>query len=567
MKFFRLSLPLVFVALTLAACEPVEHPEFSQLSQNPLEDVLPPDIMPIVFLSGSDYEMGFQYGQQVGDMIERRKDAFWASSLQTSTREDLDHDLRAIQLYAKEFTPEAIDEMKGIADGATEAGYDVSYADLLLLNSWLPDRESHPFPPAAEGEVVPTKGCSVCSAWGTATKTGQLIGMDTYDEGDALFQLILVAFPDEGNNFISGAHAGEIGDHFLMNNRGLYVGNSGGDDYYREIDADYGLSWSLSLPHLVRFANNAIEARDMVLPWHINIPENFHFVDIHGNAFVVEKTSAIQAVRESGDFGEEDFMFSTNNYLIDEMKVVNQSDFVGEHGGYGGATAAPRNMLLWDMLHNYRGQIDVEFMKMILRFPGDGPPYPPADGWETKVLRPSNGRVAVVVPDDGNEGVVHVCTGPAGRVIPPTNDSWGGRPAYPYIDGTHTFFTLTLAASPREVVVEAKRVAKERISTAYATFMGLTYTDVGYGPLKDLYVLANKEYYQGENFFNSGLLSSGQEANFFFARAATAYTRAQAHASQLYEALVPPPTSPSDLGLLAFGGAWARWETKVGRTR
>ena len=171
------------------------------------------------------------------------------------------------------------------------------------------------------------------------------------------------------------------------------------------------------------------------------------------------------------------------------------------------------------------------------------------------------------MPDDGNEGVVHVCTGPAGRVIPATIDPRGQRSTYPYIDGTHTFFTLTLAASPREVVVEAKLAAKERIAAAYAAFMGMNYTDVGYEPLHDLYILSNKEYYQGDNFFNRGRLSSGPEANFYFARAATAYTRAQAHASQLMEALVPPPTSPSDLGLLAFGDAWASWETKVGRTR
>ena len=66
----------------------------SLLAQNPLEDVLPPDIMPIVVLSGSDYEMGYQYGQQAGHLIERRKDAYWASSLQTLSREQVEHQQR-----------------------------------------------------------------------------------------------------------------------------------------------------------------------------------------------------------------------------------------------------------------------------------------------------------------------------------------------------------------------------------------------------------------------------------------------------------------------------------------
>jgi hypothetical protein len=388
--------------------------------------------------------------------------------------------------------------------------------------------------------------------------------MDIWDdEGDAVYQLIIVAFPDEGNNYISGAHAGDIGSHFLMNNKGLFVGNSGGDSNRAE-DRDFGLSWSLSLPHLVRYANTAVEARDMLLPWHIDCPENFHFADVHGSAFVVEKTPVIQGVRKPGDFGEKDFLFSTNNYFIEEMRVTTQSDFVGEHGGYSaGSSAISRNMQLWDMLHNYHGHVDAEFMKMILRFPGDGPPYPPAGGWKTKVLRPTNSRVAVVAPDDGDEGVVYVCTGPAGRVIPAAKRP----PAYPFINGTHTFFRLTLAASPGEVVAEAKTAAANDIASAYAAFMRMNYTDVGYAPLKDLYDLANKEYYQGNNFYNQGVLSSGHDANFNLAKAATAYTRAQAHAQQLYEALNPPPTSPSDLGLRPFGGDWATWETKVGRKR
>ncbi len=539
----------------------------SLLAQSSLEDVLPPDIMPVVVLSGSDYEMGFQYGQQAGHLIERLKDAEWASALQRMSREEMDHEIKAIQYFIKKFAPEAIDQIRGIADGATAAGYAVSYSDVLLLNCRLPNPESASYPAEAEKEAVPPKGCSVCSAWGSASKDGRLIGMDTHDIGDALYQLVIVAFPDEGNHYICGAQAGEIGDHFLMNNKGLFVGNSGGGGSPRAEDTDYGLSWSVSLPHLVRFSNNAVEARDMLLPWKINIPENFHFVDIKGNAFVVEKTSAIQCVRKSGDFEEKDFLFSTNNYLTEKMRVTKEGEFIGQHGGYGVMTAIPRNMLLWDMLHNYHGHVDASFIKMILRFPGDGPPHPPSGGWETKVLRPSNSRVAVVLPDDGDKGMVHICTGPAGRVIPATVNPRGRRSTYPYINGTHTFYRLTLAAGPKEVVVEAQKAAKEDIATAYAELMDMNYTDTGYAPLNDLYALANREYYQGNNFYSKALLSSGHEANFYFSKATTAFTRSQAHAMQLYEALVPAPTSPSDLGLKPFGGDWATWETKVGQAK
>ena len=42
------------------------------------EEFLPPGILPVVILSGSDYEMGYQYGQQVGPYLEKEKEAKWA---------------------------------------------------------------------------------------------------------------------------------------------------------------------------------------------------------------------------------------------------------------------------------------------------------------------------------------------------------------------------------------------------------------------------------------------------------------------------------------------------------
>ena len=537
-------------------------------SETKAKDVLPPGILPVVILSGSDYEMGYQYGQQVGPYLEKEKEATWASTLQTFSREKVLQMLKGNQFYIKKYTPENIEIMKGIADGATATGFQLSYTDVLLLNCTLPDPKSSTFPPGAEKDPLPIKRCSVSSAWGSATTDGRLIGMDTLDSGEAAYGVIIMAFPDKGNNYICGAQAGEIGDHFLMNNRGFFLGNSGGGGSSRDVDTNYGLSWSCSLTHIVRFANSANEARDMLLPWQINIPENFHFVDVNGGAYVVEKTAAVQSVRKSGDFGERDFLYSTNNYLNKEMMPTKKGGFIKQHGGYG-AYAAPRNLMLWDMLHNYHSHIDVEFMKMMLRFPGDAPPNPPEGGWDAKVCRPSNSWVSVLLPDDGDEGVAYICTGPAGRVIHSSTASNGEkmRSSYPYIKGTHTFYKLTLAANPKDAVKAAQKAAGVNIAAAYKKLMYLNFTDTGYAVLDELYSQANAEYYQGKINFNKALLASGNEYFYHLAKAATAFTKSQAHAQQVYEALVPAPTSPSDLGLKPFGGEWATWETEVGKVK
>jgi len=217
-------------------------------------------------------------------------------------------------------------------------------------------------------------------------------------------------------------------------------------------------------------------------------------------------------------------------------------------------------------LSNYRGEVDVEFVKMMLRFPGAPPPYPPENGWDAKICRPSNSWVSVLLPNDGDKGLVHICTGPAGRVIHSSTASNGEemRSSYPYIKGTHTFFKLNLAGSPKAVAQAAKKAASNGSATAYKELMYLNFTDQGYAALDDMYSLANAEYYSGSNALNKAAVTSGNEALAYYAKAVTAFSRSQAHAMQVYEALEPAPTSPTDLGLQPFGGNWAKWETMVG---
>jgi hypothetical protein len=45
------------------------------------------------------------------------------------SREETERQLRAIQYYAKKYTPEALVQITGIVDGAAAAGFDVSFAD------------------------------------------------------------------------------------------------------------------------------------------------------------------------------------------------------------------------------------------------------------------------------------------------------------------------------------------------------------------------------------------------------------------------------------------------------
>jgi hypothetical protein len=110
---------------------------------------------------------------------------------------------------------------------------------------------------------------------------------------------------------------------------------------------------------------------------------------------------------------------------------------------------------------------------------------------------------------------------------------------------------------------EARQQAKQSISEAYRERMHLNITDSGYAALETVYGLANAEYYAGRDALHQARLSSGNQTSAWLSLAVTFFTRCQAHAAQVKEALVPPPTSPSDLGLRPFGGDWAEWETRI----
>lgn len=514
--------------------------------------VLPPSIIPVVFLSGSDYQMGFQYGQQAGQYIEMIKEASWVEVLQEQSREEVLNSLKRFRYYIDKYTPEAIEQIKGMVDGSKAAGYEISFGDVLVINC-VPKKMPQNTLLTNKKEEPPLEECSVFAAWGSSTKDGRLVFGDSKD---SVFnhQVVIVAFPDKGNNYMTGVRAGELSEHFAMNNRGVFIG-TGKNPSKRDIDLGYGLPKPCFIQHMLRFARDATEAKDIFLPWEFPSPTNFIIADIQGNAYVVERTAAIKPVRKSGDHGEIDFIYSTNTAMTDEMKAgVNGKEYI-EHAGWKiQGSAIPRSLEIWNLFHNYHGKMDVEFIKMMWRFNDHPHPYSLKKEEfnierDEKICHRENMRVAVGVPDDGDKGIVYICTGPAGRILhPPTSRH---RDCF-QIAGTHSFYKLTLAANPEKVVGAAKNDAHDTLADAYHEFMMLKYNDPGYGFLDALNSLATTEYYEGVHAYHRGVLADGNEALLYFAQAATAFTRSQAHARHLYNSLVPPATKPDDLGLKPY---------------
>ncbi len=235
------------------------------------EDVpLVPEITPVIVIKGSNYEMGYQYAQQLVQIYGK-----WILEMRANrqfTDEQL-NELRKWEEQHRQYTPWLIEFVKGWTQGAIDSGVSMSYDDVMYL--WVGD-----FPPSYDFlsqdglPEIPPMSCSGMAAWGRATKDGKLVTGSTGDH-DLSYQVIIVAYPDDGNAFIYSAFGatGAIaagGDlwffgHPAMNSKGLaYVHHGGGPKFLEPKKYwGYGVRRAASVMHIMRYADTAKQALDI----------------------------------------------------------------------------------------------------------------------------------------------------------------------------------------------------------------------------------------------------------------------------------------------------------------
>ncbi|HUV57030.1 MAG TPA: C45 family autoproteolytic acyltransferase/hydrolase [Dehalococcoidales bacterium] len=513
----------------------------------PTEHVVPPGIAPVIIVRGSDYEMGYQYGHQNPEQINNFKDRVWSLFMGAPmggpcfgagymSRAEIEEIIKGLQYYVLEYTPELVDFFKGMADGSTDAGYPLTYADCLLMSfEWDIGPAASPeanFPSSSLLEDLPPEGrCSTFATWGKETSEGQLVAMQTVDDLASGELAIKIFLPDEGNHFISGGgEFGKISLSWLINDKGLIILLTSGP-CYRNIDNQCGMNCDLSIYRLGRWCDNATEAKDMLSDTQLTSGYNYLVVDTSGTAYVAETTAAHKAVRESGDFGENgSFLANTNLFLTEEM----QSSV-----GPGPVYSRDRYDQLFDALTENAGKVDVQFAKLMTRI--------------APVLCVTNKLVSAFEVKEGKAPKAYICTGSAAPITfaPP-------KRFFFFPEQTYSFYELVLEKEPADIVAAAKATADSYTAEAQQELNKLTYSDVEYAPLNELLTKAKIQYNIGSNAScdavilasDSGANPSLQVSSELLEKwhdALTAFTKSQAISLQVYNALVPVPTKLSDL--------------------
>jgi hypothetical protein len=557
-----------------------------QKPEIPYAGIVPlvPSVRPVLVLQGSDYEMGAQYARQIIQIFG----PYYLEGAAKAERSEKDLAVVAkSEGYIKKHTPWVIDFLKGMSDGYVEAGLSMTYDSMLAYFVSTRDTPPDPAEDAAEAEE---KECSGWAAWGNATTDGRLICGGSGDHEIRVgskyrcrFEINVMFFPETGNNFVFSPPSGGAG-HPGMNNRGVcnvHHGTTGYYDRYMRPELEHsgeGVPRSFLLMHALRFANSANEAMEISL----SIPnpggrQGGFWADVNNNALVIENRESPRIIRRPGDHGERDFLFATNNLFSEELKGcyapppgqrVIFFPHVGHLGTEGSLSSIGRNFELWNLFHNYHGEVDLNFGKMMWRFAGPPLPYAGIEEavedfeksqarlWNAHICQTGNAMVGILQPDNGDEGLLHVSHGCAARGV----DS----PTYPggvvvRLRPTYTFFELKLAGSPAEVSKAAQSRARYDLWDAYQELTKFGYSDIRYAPLDEILNRAVIEWQKGWFYTAEAREAGGKRDVNLWARAIRCYTRCQCLARQVFQALIPPATRPENLGLRRWHGSWGEW--------
>lgn len=219
-------------------------------------------------LEGKPYVCGFQHGyllaKEIAESLRAEKFKAWHST----GKEWPFFVEQTLKLFAPKIDAEFREEMEGIVAGARQAGTDVSYGDIVLLNAsseimgyWYPWFQKEGGPPQKTG------GCSAFIATGKSTADGRIVmAHNTWSQFvPADTNVIMDLLPEKGcrilmQGFPAGIHSGT--DFFICSS-GL-VGTETTIDYFTGFDPD-GIPEFVRIRKAMQYAHNLDESLKIMI--------------------------------------------------------------------------------------------------------------------------------------------------------------------------------------------------------------------------------------------------------------------------------------------------------------
>lgn len=337
----------------------------------PADPYVPSGFPQVVVVSGSNYEMGVQYGNQTAPRILHNL-AIFKSKLNAAYGADtVGKDMQVWDYFLKKSDPTLVDWITGIVAGCKQSGYDVSYIDLVLLMVYPTElwaRPTDPYPAEAKVQkavglvAAPAKtfhSCNTFSATGTATADGKPIHAITQMASDEMSDnIILLAFPTGGASFVSQTYAGRVNANSAMNSNGFAWTMTA-------ILSDTP-AWGLTevyFHYLAQVAKSPAEAQAYLLATtRGGVAGGFMMSDAAGNLSVFENSATHYHLRKPGDMGETGpYLVQTNNLVDPSLQQYNPAWLAPALGSYA------RYDTVFEFLKEAApGTVDFKFAKALL---------------------------------------------------------------------------------------------------------------------------------------------------------------------------------------------------------
>ncbi|HVN23958.1 MAG TPA: C45 family autoproteolytic acyltransferase/hydrolase [Syntrophorhabdales bacterium] len=299
----------------------------------------------VVVVSGSNYEMGVQYGEQAADLIAANRDVTWQILDNEVTVFKggplLGHDgvLKDIQVwtyYIEKYDPQMKEWLRGISKGCKNKGVHISYVDLIalmVLPQELWARPGAPYPSETgvaslqnEKATALAKArtgnraqasCTSFAATGNATQDHQsMVSLTTGFIEDIKSFVILIAFPDEGERFIDLTMAGRIASNTGMNDKFAWIMTASVTDPRTPCATNWGVTSEVYFHYMLQYAKSPADAMKYLdATPKGGVTGIFLFADKSGDVFAYECSYCGCLKRKPGDLGEnKDFVATTNDY-------------------------------------------------------------------------------------------------------------------------------------------------------------------------------------------------------------------------------------------------------------
>ena len=351
----------------------------------------------VLHIEGEPYERGYQHGRLLAPEIAGYLRCFAALLGPKAPTEAWQHTRRLTNaLFVRRFDKEFLEEMKGIADGATAAGarFDsrpIDLVDIVALNVW-PEIETldsalEATPIGLEGKRFPhqqprakpaprPEHCSAFAATGPATADGKIVfGHIT------MFSLYAANFynvwidvkPAKGHRFVMCAYPGAMqsGMDYYINEAGLLLAETTIDQTRFDIT---GKTEASRVRQAIQYASNIDQAVDILKKDNNGLYTNEWLLgDINTNEIALfelgtNKSKLHRSSKKEWVGGTEGFYWGCNNTKDLELRLETVSSVNGRPANV--VFRPSERDIAWQKLYQqHRGKIDAGFGKVAFTTP------------------------------------------------------------------------------------------------------------------------------------------------------------------------------------------------------